>query len=284
MARVSWDEAEEKAKNAGGGTFIALKADKDKVVGVFVGDPDARETFWTGSKSVAFTEEHAKAGKSPQLKIKFNFALFKQGNGDNVAALDKPVMKVLEINAKTFNAVLKAKKKYGLDKFMFEIERSGAKGDTSTTYSVLSDEEITDAQKTLIEALKPHDLDKAEDDEEDFESYDKGKDGAKDGKSEKGEKKKTEKPPADKSADKAADKPAAPAADAIVSPEVAQQLVGRLKPLDRELGVNKFLSKFGIAKIKELKQKDFAEADAFITALEKPADAPGATEEEDPFA
>lgn len=279
MAKVSWEEAEEKAKNTGGGTFVSLKNDKDKVVGIFIGDPDARETAWENNKSVPFTEAHAKAGVSPSLKIKFNFALFKQGNADNVVALDKPVMKVLEINAKTFNAVLKAKKKYGLDKFMFEIERSGAKGDNKTTYSVLSDEEITEAQKKLVEELKLHDLDKSEDEEDEFDSYDKGKDGA--GKDAKGEKEK--KPKGEKAADKPADKPAAPAADAAVSPEVAQQLVGRLKPFDRDLCVNKFLTKFGIAKIKELKQKDFEEADKFIKSFENPAGAATETED-DPFA
>lgn len=282
MAKVSWEEAEEKAKNAGGGTFVRLKNDKDKVVGVFVGDPDARETIWVNNRSVPFTEEHAKKGESPALKVKFNFALFKQGNGENVIALEKPQMKVFEVNAKTFNAIAKARKKYGLEKCMFEVERNGVANDNKTTYSVLPDEDLTDAHRAMIAELKLHKLETAEDDEEDMETY--GKDGDKAAEGGKTDGKKADKPKPDT---KAATKPAVtPAADAgPISPEDAQALVARLKPLDRE-AINKFLGKFGVAKIKDVLKKDLDAAKAFVTELEpKPETEPDAgAEENDPFA
>lgn len=286
MAKLSWDETEKKAKELGGGSFISLKADKDKVIGVFVGDPDAKEVAWnpTTSKSEPFTEKHAKEGVQPQLKVKFNFALFKQGNADQVRDLAKPEMKVLEVNAKTFSAIAKARKKYELDKCLFEIERNGNKGDTKTTYSVLPDAEITDAMRAQVAELKPHKLEEAEEEEE-FENYekdgDKGdaartvikavsdtiKDGAK----------------ADKTKADTKPKPAADG-DAPIATEDAQALVSRLKVLDREL-LNKFLTKFGVAKVKEIKKKDLEDAKAFVTQLEpQPAPAADAKADVDPFA
>jgi hypothetical protein len=277
MAKLSWEDTEKKAKELGGGTFAALKADKDKVVGVFVGDPDARETHWDGAKSVPFSEEHAKKGATPQLKVRFNFATFKQGNGEDVRELPKPEMKVLEVNAKTFTAINKARKKYGLDKCMFEIERNGAKGDTKTTYSVLPDVELTDAMRAQIAELKPHKLEEAEEEEE-FENY--GKDGAKDDAAKDGAK--SDKPKTDKPKTDTKPKPTADG-DAPIAPEDAQALVARLKELPRE-SLNKFLSKFGVAKIKELKKKDLGDATAFVTELEpKPDPAPADGAEEDPF-
>ncbi len=278
MAKMSWDDAGEKAKNVGGGTFVSLKNDKDKVVVAFVGDPDARETFWDNAKQVTvpYTPEHAKAGEKPSLKIKFNVAVFKEGNGENLTTLPTPVMKVLEVNGITFNAIFKARKKYGADKVLFEIERSGKPKDTKTTYSVLSDDAITPDMLKQIEALTPHNLESQDSEEDEFETY--GKDGKKDEKAKSD--KKSDKP----AGEKAADKPKTPPVDdSPIEAEVAQQLVARLKPLDR-LKITEFLTKFGIAKIKELKKKDYAEADAFVKSLEAPPAPETAPEEADPFA
>ena len=240
----SWEITAERAKKAtSNDLFIKLDDDEDKVVGAFVGDPYARELFWNQAerKYEPHTAEHEKRGDKLTLKVSMNFYVIKEGNGEDLVELDPPKMKVLEVNATTYGAIMKARKKYGFDKCYFEIERSGAKGDTNTKYSVMPDEKFDDGEYEKICALNLNDLERAtggnDPASDDDYKKSKGKSGSKSASNDDGD------DPIDKGD--------------------AQELVGVLKTIEREK-LDEFLSKFGISKVKELRKKDLAGAKKWI--------------------
>lgn len=144
---TSWDDAEEKAEKAGGGLFVSLKNDKDSVVGAFVGEPYVREVIWTGSKYETFNPDEHEG--NPSLRVMLNFYVPAEES-----------MKVIEGGATWFKSVCEVRKKYGLDKWTFEVTRHGAKGDPKTKYSILPEEKIDDKLAATIESELKNDLQK----------------------------------------------------------------------------------------------------------------------------
>ena len=129
-----WDEVEEEAKKYGGGNYVKLENDKDKVIGAFCGNPYTRKLFWNNTKNTfePYTAEHQKTNEKASLKVSLNMYVIAEGNDDSMVTLGEPKMKIIEGGVKWFKSILKAKKKYGLDKKNFEVERNGANGDTKT--------------------------------------------------------------------------------------------------------------------------------------------------------
>jgi len=165
-----WDQAKglaDKHSGSGSGLFVRLANDRDKVVGVFVGDPYARETHWTGERYEVCTGEGCSIcaeGKRPNLRVSMNFYVPAERD-----------LKVIEGGVTWFKDLLKARDKYGLDKGLFEIERHGAAGDPKTSYTILPEEKLTPEQTKEIDALRLHDLPKVVSGGSDnFDSYDKG--------------------------------------------------------------------------------------------------------------
>lgn len=251
---MGWDDAEKTAEShSSGGKFVRLKNHKDKVIGIFVGEPEAAEVLWDGAKYHPADSDAGKKlaaeKKKATAKFKFNFY---------VPAED--LMKVYECGVVTFKDILKAKAKYGLDKKMFEIERNGVAKDPKTTYTVLPDADITDEVRAKLAKHPLHDLKNVEDDETEgapatgagFSNYN-GANGAANG-------------------------------EALVDDKTKEKLMAILKPLERSL-IEKFLARFGIAKVKELKAKDGEAAFAFIDEItgKKEAEKPAAAQN-DPFA
>ena len=74
-----WHDAEElaqKVDSASDGMFVKLADDGDKVVGVFIGDPLAREVHWNGERYVSCIGEgcdFCAKGKKPGLRVAINF-------------------------------------------------------------------------------------------------------------------------------------------------------------------------------------------------------------------
>lgn len=126
--------------------FIRLAANGDKVVGAFVGEPFAREVVWTGERYETF-DPAVHTDKRPSLRVMLNF--FVPAESD---------MKVIEGSTVWFKDVLKVRGKYGLDKWLFEIERHGDAGDPKTTYSIMPEEKIDDAMRARIRDAEAHDL------------------------------------------------------------------------------------------------------------------------------
>ena len=146
----SWDKAKSLAdKHANqGGIFVRLANDGDKVVGAFCGDPFAREVVWTGERYETFDAE-VHTDKRPSLRVMLNFFVPAEN-----------AMKVIEGGPVWFKDVLKVRDKYGLDKWIFEIERHGEAGNPKTTYSILPEEKLTDELRARIAAVEVHDLER----------------------------------------------------------------------------------------------------------------------------
>ena len=234
-----WDRSQEMADRHAnsGGIFIRLTGDGDTVVGAFCGQPYPREVHWTGEKYMQCTGEgceHCKPGKRPSLRVMINFF---------VHAEDE--MKVIEGGTVWFNDVLKVRKKYGLDTWLFEIERHGEAGDPKTTYSILPEEKIDADLRARIEEVELHDLAAIG---TGGEEEDEG------------------------------------GAAAPVDAKVAAELVSRLKALPRE-SVDTFLEQFGVQRVRDLPAADVTAARQLLGGLEAKVRRQAAAQEEvDPFA
>jgi hypothetical protein len=262
MAANAWDKAQERSKQVSDGLFVKLD-DGDKIVATFLGDPHIDENVWN-EKLGKYEPFDAKihGGKTPTPKYRMNvFVWTKQAQGSEKKEKIEKVQ-IIDCNNATFKDVLKVRDKFGLDKWCFEVERQGKKGDTKTTYSVMPEVQMDDAMLAKIKEAKLHDLTKTKDegdDSTDMNSHGKaGGDKAKGG----------------------------PAGDALITTEQSQALVARLKVLPREK-LTAFLKQFGVAQIKQVKAADFAAACAMVDEFEgkpKAEAAPAAPAEEDPFA
>lgn len=239
---TAWDLATTMAdKHANsGGIFVRLAANGDKIIGAFCGEPYAREVIWTGERYEQFDENNSShQGKRPSLRVMLNFYVPAEG-----------VMKVIEGGTVWFKDVLKVRDKYGLDKWLFEIERHGDAGDPKTTYSILPEEKLDDEMRARIAAAEPHDLKSIGAGNDD----DNGKNSA------------TTKKPSN--------------AAGPIDPRVAGDLVAKLKALPRS-DVDAFLAEFGVQRVRDLEAKHETSARAFIDQLLAKQSQP---EEVDPFA
>ena len=238
----AWESAKSLAeKHANqGGIFIRLAADGDKIVGAFCSEPFAREVIWLENRYELFDADNpAHVGKRASLRVMLNFF---------VPAED--AMKVVEGGTMWFKDVLKVRDKYGLDKWLFEIERHGDAGDPKTTYSILPEEKIDDAMRARMAAAEPHDL----------ATIGNGDSNEGDAKKPRAERKPAKGP---------------------IDPRAAGELVALLKALPRG-DVDAFLEEFGIQRVRELPAAQEAAARSFIEA-QTAALAP-ATTDIDPFA
>lgn len=175
----------------------------------------------------------------------------------NVYVPAEKAIKIYESNVQTMKNILGCKKKYGLDTKTFEIERKGKKGDTKTTYPILPDNDLTAEHREIMSKLPLHDLAKDGNDDKDK------KDGASGFSTFK------------------------PGSDGVIDSKLAEQLMARLKVLKRE-EIVKFLSAFGVEKIKAVKAVDGEKAAKFVDYLEgrgpNPFEPPPPAAEKDPFA
>lgn len=239
----AWNKAKGMADQHGGSSlFVRLASDGDKVVGVFLGEPFPREVVWTGERYVDATSPEAQPtideGRKPSLRVAINLYVPAE-----------KTLKVWEMGTVVFKDLLKLREKYGLDQWLFEVERHGAAGDPKTTYSILPEQRLSDEDKKVIADLKIHDLEQTvsgggSGGSSDFDSYEsKGGDGP-------------------------------------IDPKAVDKMMPRLKSLPREM-LNSFLAKFGIKRVKDLKASDQGAALELLDELEGKA---RPQEEVDPFA
>ncbi len=170
----------------------------------------------------------------------------------NVALPGSNEVKILEQGIVFFKTLLGLRAKYGLDRYSFEVKRHGAAKDPRTSYTILPEQPLTPEQQREYRALPLHDLAKLYGDE-----------GAGGG-------------PTLGSYDRAPDGP--------IDPKAAQAIVVALKTLPRE-AVDRFLSEFGVQRVKDLPAARAEKASAFVENLRaqyaQPANNTG---DVDPFA
>lgn len=232
----AWAETQEKAERQSekGGIFVRLKDNGNKVVGAFCGDPFAKEVVWTGQRYEEFDPANpAHKGERVSLKVSLNFFVPTEGK-----------MKVIEGSAAFFKSIVKVKEKYGLDNWLFEIERQGDAGDPKTKYSILPEEKINTDLRAQMNKAELHDL----------ASIGAGSDD-----------------------DAESSKPKATSAGPI-SEQDAQAIVERLKLLPKS-DVSAFLTKFGVPRVRDMKSADVTAAKGLLDDLDG-----GAQGEVDPFA
>jgi hypothetical protein len=262
----AWDIAKQMAERHTSSTFVRLANDGDKVVGVFVGEPLAREVVWTGEKYLDVkspeAEKYLKKGRSSSLRVAMN-----------IYVLAENVVKVYEMGATVFKDVFKLRDKYGLDTWAFEIERHGGKGDNKTSYTILPEQRLDDAMRRKIAQLELHDLEKVlsnTDDGDDgneergFDSYEDKQDAPKD-------KRDTPEGKQDASTGKQ---------DIPIDSAVLEQVMPRLKVLPRET-LEDFLKKFKVQRVKDLRAGDQTAVLEFLSRIEAAMQPP---REIDPFA
>jgi hypothetical protein len=246
----AWDTAKQMAERHTSTTFLRLANDGDKVVVVFVGEPLSREVVWTGEKYLDVknpeAEKYLKKGRSSSLRVAMN-----------IYVLAEKAVKVYEMGAVVFKDVYKLRDKYGLDTWAFEIERRGAKGDNKTSYTILPEQRLDDAMRKQLAQLELHDLEKVlnstddgQDEEQSFESYE-GKQDAPKGKQ-----------------------------DVPIDSNAVDKMMPRLKVLPRET-LDRFLKKFQVQRVKDLRASDAGAAFDFLGTLEAELQRP---QEIDPFA
>jgi hypothetical protein len=147
MTTTAWDQAKTLADQhaSASSLFVRLQNDGDKVVGVFCGEPYAREVYWTGETYADAPPEGG--GARPSLRVSLNFFVPAEG-----------AMKIIEGGTAWFRDVLEVRGKYGLDKWSFEVKRRGKKGDPKTKYSILPDAPVDEGIRARIGAAPLHDL------------------------------------------------------------------------------------------------------------------------------
>ena len=223
----AWNHAQQMAdKHANaGGIFVRLAESGEKIVGAFCGDPFPREVVWTGQRYETLDEDNpAHQAKRASLRVMLNFYV-----------PDENAMKIIEGGTAWFKDVLKVRDKYGLDTWLFEIERQGAAGDPKTTYTILPETKVDDAMRARIRAAGLHDLTQV-------------------GTRDEGESDQA-------SEDKAPKAPAA--ASGPLDAQVADALVAQLRALPRA-EVDAFLQTFGVQRVRDVDAAQEAAARAFI--------------------
>jgi hypothetical protein len=134
---MGWDDVEKLSdEQETGGQYLKLAGDGDSAVVVFVGEPYARQRVWSDTDGRYVTYE---PGVHDPSKKKLSMAM-------NVYVL------------KANGNLRKVRAKYGLDKWSFEIQRSGAKGDMQTKYSILPEEQIDAELRQTINSAQLYDL------------------------------------------------------------------------------------------------------------------------------
>ena len=234
--------------------FLRLEEDGDRAIVFFAGEPFARYVYWDGQQTREWTEG---CGQKKNLRVAMNVVLCSVTDGE----LEIIGVKVLEQGKRFFQNVSKRDKKYGIRDWIFEIERSGGKGDTDTTYDIDAEYELSDKQREKLKAVKLIDL------EELYSELGSG-DGDK--------KKHTSSDRSGKEEPEAEDDE-----DDTISAEQRKELVEMFKTLDDPEGEGKkFCKEFGIDKVKNLPKRKFKKALKYIDKLTAAANS-GADDDDD---
>ncbi|ACY13508.1 hypothetical protein [Haliangium ochraceum] len=252
----AWNQAKDMAEQHSGSLFVRLTGDGDTIVGAFLGEPFPREVVWTGDKyldaSSPEAEPYIKQGKNASLRVAINF--YVPG--------DKSV-KVYEMGAATFKSLFKLRDKYGLDQWLFEIQRHGGKGDSRTQYTILPDQQLDDAKRAHLAQLELHNLADLVQGDGDGQEPKSG------GKRQTTTDSDSDERPAPRS-EKASD---------CIDAALAEKILPRLKALPRSV-VDAFLEEFGAERVRELKASQQGAVLERLHALEAQA----RPAEVDPFA
>lgn len=236
----NWKKSEDmfKKHDRAGGLYLKLANDGDKHRVVFLGEPTAEPVVFLENRYVKATEKLKAEGH----RISVRFAI-------NVALYDTREVKVLEQGASVFQSLCRAREKYSLERYAFEIQRHGAAKDPKTTYTILPEHQLSEEEQRVFQSLSLHDLERLHERSTGsgggavLGSYDRQ-------------------------------------SPSLIQPAAAQELVALLKALPRE-AAERFLQEFRIKRVKDLPAGSLEQARAFVADL---AESHQSDVEIDPFA
>ena len=213
--------------------FLRLEEDGDRVSVFFAGTPYSRYVYWDGQQTREWSEG---CGQKKTLRVTQNIVLC-DIEDDKLEIIG---VKVLEQGKRFYQNVSKRDKKYGIHNWVFEVERSGGKGDTDTTYDIDAEYELSDKEREKLMAMELFDL-------EELYAELAGDDDKKHHKPVKKEE---------------------PDEDDDISAEQRKELVELFKTLDDpEAEGKKFCKEFGIDKVRNLPKSRFKRALKYIDRL-----------------
>lgn len=214
----------------GGGLYVRLKQDGDRVVGAFCGQPVARSTLWVNGRYETFDENNPEhRGKRPGLRVVSNFYVPEVG-----------AMKLIEGGRAWAKSVVQMIDRFGADAYLYEISRQGAAGSTQTTYTVLPSQKIDEALRAQISATPLHAIgDEAQPTTSSLSGNSPTSDSSLINPTQSG---------------------------ALIDTTQAGALINQLKQLPRS-DVDVVLTKFGVQRVRELPAKDLPNVQAMIASL-----------------
>jgi hypothetical protein len=143
---AGWEAADEVRKETSGGLYLRLK-DGEKALVVFAAPPVTFRTVWVDGGSELY-DPAKHDGVRPSTRYAFAVFTPVQGKQEYQA-------QVWEASGKTYDAISKARKKYGA-KYLYEIERKGST--TDTTYSVLPERELKEGEIKYLRGIDVPDV------------------------------------------------------------------------------------------------------------------------------
>jgi len=236
-----YDDLDKEMEKTTDERFLRLEEDGDKATIFFAGEPYVRYVYWDGQQTREWTEG---CGQKKTLRVAQNVIMCDITD----KKLEIVGVKVLEQGKRFFQNVSKRDKKYGVRDWIFEVERSGSKGDTDTTYDIDPEYELSDQDRDKLKAVKLLDL---------AELY--AEIGG-------GDKKKHSQPVKEKQEAEDDDD------DGAISEAQRKELVELFKTFDDpESEGKKFCKAFGIEKIKNLPKTKFKKALKYLDELTEAA-------------
>ncbi len=233
-----YDDVDKEMEKSSDERFLRLEEDGDKARVFFAGVPYTRYVYWDGQQTREWTED---CGQKKTLRVAQNVITCRIEKGK----LEILSAKVLEQGKRFFQNVSKRDKKYGIRDWIFEIERSGSKGDTDTSYNIDPEYELSDKEREKLMSMKLFDLD---------EFYAELGGGNRD-------KKKRSQPDKQEEPDEEDD-------DAVINDEQNNELISLFKTFeDPEATGRKFVKEFGIKKVKELHKSQLKKAMKYLDKL-----------------
>ena len=225
--------------------FLRLEEDGDKALVFFAGEPYSRYVYWDGQQTREWSEG---CGQKKTLRVAQNIVLC-DIEDDKLEIIG---VKVLEQGKRFFQNVSKRDKKYGIHNWVFEVERSGGKGDTDTTYDIDAEYELSDKEREKLMSVTLIDLEQL--------YAELASDGVK-------KQRKPDKSPKYDDSEESED-------DALIDKEELGELIKMFRTLeDPEVAGRKFCEEFGLKKVKDLRKSQLKKALKYVdklTAAEHP--------------
>jgi hypothetical protein len=130
--------------------FVHLANDRDRVVGAFCGEPLVRHTHWVDGRSETCTGDGCRlCSQRRQRRVRATMNFY-------VPARRK--MRVIEGGERFLKDIVKVWEKYGLDGWLYEVERHGKFGDSKTYYTILPERPIDQFLQVEMKTVELHDL------------------------------------------------------------------------------------------------------------------------------